>query len=326
MQRAKERRIRVAAVVGGATVLWTLTELALREDGTSSGPREGLALAVRAGVLVVAAGIVHGLRSAWHRWGRSLAVRLVETLAGLGARAMPWGRPTEPVTTPLDPGDRVALVAGLFVALLDVALTSLLLRDVFPEAPYRIPGLDGWSDHASDWSFYLAVAALKTVLALWLGLWHGSRPDRSPTLLWFVLGAASAFDAALAVARGMVLAEQGIAGASIMVSNIVFVGFGLAVPWVVAHTGRLLGRQLDPWLGALRWLPRVALLVLAGAAMLALLVPLGLFGCALGVVTAAWFAVEDIVGVLLGQEPEEPPLDDRWARIATIPAAAERSR
>ena len=37
------------------------------------------------------------------------------------------------------------------------------------------------------------------------------------------------FDAALAAARGLLLAEQGMGGSAVTVSNIVFVGFGVAV-------------------------------------------------------------------------------------------------
>jgi hypothetical protein len=148
-------------------------------------------------------------------------------------------------------------------------------------------------------------------------------------LRWFVLGGASAFDAVLAIARGLVLADHGITGAPVMVSNIVFVGFGIAVPWVVAHTGRLLAAALDPLLERLslvRVLAAIPILLFLGAiwlVALAFVVPVAVTLGVLGIAAAIWYAMEDTAALVLGQEPPGPPLDNALV-VADEPRAHDR--
>ena len=210
-------------------------------------------------------------------------------------------------------GDRIALVAGLLLCALDVALTTLLLRDVFPEPPYRFELMGYLSPEAAEWSFYVVVALFKTLLELWFGVFDKIRSAvAGPSAMrWFVLGGASAFDAALAAARGMLLAEQGMGGSAVTVSNIVFVGFGVAVPWVAAHTGGLLVTGMDGFLarlGLLRWLlalPRV--LLLAALWLVIVAVSLPLFAVILGVALLAlvWFSLDDVVATILGHGDDD---------------------
>ncbi|MCA9663643.1 MAG: hypothetical protein KC486_35260, partial [Myxococcales bacterium] len=105
-------------------------------------------------------------------------------------------------------------------------------------------------------------------------------------------------------------------------SNIVFVGFGLAIPWVVAHTGGLLVRAADPFLtrfGLLRLLTALPRLLLAGAIWalaLAVGLPLLLLVAAVGIVATIWSSLHEVVALLLGHDDPEAPalayvIDDR---------------
>lgn len=320
--RTHERRTRVVLVVLGLAGLWTLAEVVLV-------PTFGLAhvlavLALRIGVLFIAAGVFPAMRAAWHGRLRALVQDGMTAFTAWSRRWWPtFTRTREHAGLRL--GERLALVAGIFVAVLDVVLTSLLLRDVFPEPPYRLPLAAAWLGPAlAEGSFYVAVASLKTALALWFGMFERTHEGGEPgRLRWFVLGSASAFDAVLAIVRGLGLAEQGMGGAPVMVSNVVFVGFGIAVPWVVAHTGRLLALAVDPLLARfslVRVLATLPVLALVGAAWLVVLVlaiPAAAIGLVLALATALWFAIEDTAALLLGQEPLPPPTDARLERILT---------
>ena len=128
---------------------------------------------------------------------------------------------------------------------------------------------------------------------------------------WFVLGGASAFDAALAAARGLLLAEQGMGGSAVTVSNIVFVGFGVAVPWVAAHTGGLLVAAMDGFLarlGLLRWLaalPRMLLLLGLWLAIVAICLPIGAAIVGLGLLALVWGSLDDVVATILGHDEDD---------------------
>lgn len=220
---------------------------------------------------------------------------------------------------PLRPGERVALAAGILLTALDVVLTTLLLKDVFPEPPYQFDLLGLLPPEAVEWSFYVAVAAFKTTLELWFGMVDRLRAQSEENsagwtaLRFFVLGGASAFDAILAASRGMLLAEQGLDGAAVQVSNIVFIGFGIAVPWVAALTGSLLVSAADPLLaklsplrllaGALRW---AGLFVMWGLTVL-IGVPALVLGGVVGLAGWIWRALEDAIGLALGHDVNGPP-------------------
>ena len=171
------------------------------------------------------------------------------------------------------------------------------------------------SPAAAEWSFYVVVALFKTLLELWFGVFDRIRSAAggASAMRWFVLGGASAFDAALAAARGLLLAEQGMGGSAVTVSNIVFVGFGVAVPWVAAHTGGLLVAGMDGFLarlGLLRWLaalPRVLLLTTLWLMVVALALPVLATVLALGLVALVWFALDDVVATILGHEDDATP-------------------
>ncbi|MEZ4448817.1 MAG: hypothetical protein R3B09_04990 [Nannocystaceae bacterium] len=301
--------VTLAAVSATASALWS-------PEPSSTARLVASSAVVAAGVLVFEA-LLGRLRQRWQgSWRRALVAA--------GERFHQWALSLWPASPSapegeaqgLRPGERVALVAGCGLALLDVVLTTLLLRDVFPEPPYRFEFLEAISPAAVEWSFYLAVAAFKAILELWLGVFDGLRRQEgagASPLRFFVLGLASAFDAALAVARGLLLAEQGITGAAVTTSNIVFVGFGLAVPWVVAHTGGLLVRAADPLLTrfgllrALGALPRLILLgLLYGAAILVGL-PIVIAVAAFGIAALLWSALDEMVAVLLGHDDPEAP-------------------
>jgi hypothetical protein len=257
-------------------------------------------------LLLMLAALLHAFRRAWTTW-------LHQRVTALGGRLIRWTRGRRDRSSrqsdapPLGVGDRVALGVGLILAALDVVLTTLLLRDVFPEPPYRFAWLEAATPGLADWAFYVVVASFKTLLELWLGIRDAGEARARPTRL-FVLGMASAFDAALAVARGWVLAEQGLSGPMVTTSNILFIAFGVAVPWVVAHTGRVLALALDPWLaraGFLAILFAIPRWLIKGAvwlAVLAIAAPAIVGGVALALLGAIWFALEEMVGLILGHD------------------------
>lgn len=314
------RRWRVIATAVALAALCVLT------DAMIGGPlaRRGLAhafggLIVLVGGLLVLSGILTAFRRAWHRNLRRDTDRAITRLTGWTRRFLRGRRPGV-TTAPMRLGERIALLAGLLLTALDVLLTSLLLKDVFPEPPYRFEILEAISPAAADWSFYLIVAGFKAVLEVWFGVVdrikleaEGRRSVGWSATRWFVLGGASAFDAVLAASRGLLLAEQGLDGAAVTVSNIVFIGFGIAVPWVAAMTGALLVPAAEPILArlaplallgsALRLLAVVAVWIVALALGLPFLASLAV----LGLTSAAWFAIEDGLGVVMGHDEAAPP-------------------
>jgi hypothetical protein len=321
--RASARRARVVVLAVALAVTWSAASALWLPSGGGSGvarvARSVAETVVTAVLLLMLAGLLHAFARAWTTW-------LHRKVTDLGTRLVQWTRggriphaPESPAS-PLGVGDRVALCVGLVLAGLDVVLTTLLLRDVFPESPYRSAWLEANSPGMAEWAFYVVVASFKTLLELWLGVLDAAATRARPVRL-FVLGMASAFDAALALARGWVLADQGLTGPMVTTSNILFIGFGVAVPWVVAHTGRVLALALDPWLaragllGLLfaipRWLLKGAvwLLVLAAAA------PAIIVGVVLAVLGATWFALEGMVGLILGHDdPDHDPDHDPDSR------------
>lgn len=306
-----QRRTRALTLAVG------LAGLAVLADAVLLGPPDGAAggYAVRSagrfallafGFLVLGA-LLRRVQLAWHRRLRGALVRAGEALYGVTRRLWPREPAADPSTPPMRLGERIALVAGLFLTALDVVLTTLLLRDVFPEPPYRFDLFGLLSPEAAQWSFYLAVAVFKAVLEVWFGVYDTIR-GKGGALRWFVLGGASAFDAALAASRGLVLAEQGLVGAAVTVSNIIFIGFGLAVPWVAAHTGGLLVGAMDGWLarlGVLRLVSALPRLLLLGALWLAAFAvgaPILALVLSLGLVIAVWSALDDVVATVLGHD------------------------
>ncbi len=306
--------ISMAALAAIASALWS--------PQPSTIPRLiGGALLIATAVLLFDA-LLGRVEQRWHGGWRQALVTVGERVQALLARL--WPRSTKDIdeSQALKTGERLALLAGCCLAALDVVLTTLLLRDVFPVPPYRFEMLSIISPEAVEWSFYLVVALFKVLLELWLGIVDklASEGARSP-LRYFVLGLASAFDAALAVARGLLLAEQGITGAAVTTSNIVFVGFGLAIPWVVAHTGGLLVRAADPFLtrfGLLRTLmalPRMLLAALIWAGALVIGTPLVIMVAAVGIAATIWSSLHEMVALLLGHDdPEGPTLS--WSTEA----------
>lgn len=300
-------------VLAAAAAILTTTAVVLGADAPPPLPRQlAVAVAVAAGVLVTGA-LLTRLRRLWEEGLRAALQRVGDRLGSLSLSLWPWS--SDPKKTddapPLRAGERVALCAGAFLCALDVVLTTLLLRDVFPEPPYRFALLDELSPALGEWSFYVVVASFKAILELWLGVVDRLRARAggdTRALRWFVLGLASAFDAALAVARGLLLAEQGLAGATVLVSNIVFVGFGVAVPWVVAHTGGLLVDAADPLLarfGLLRLLaalPRLALLAALWGAAIVLGAPIVLAVIAVGALMVVWSALDELLVTILGHD------------------------
>lgn len=319
------RRVRLLVLSTGLAALAVLGRCVL--VGGSPGFAELAAMFVLAGfALLLFGSLLQRVRGLWH-------LHLREQLARVGAALWSWtgevwprreaegeGRPA------MGTGDRIALIAGMALCGLDVALTTLLLRDVFPEPPYRFE-LMGWlSPAAAEWSFYVVVALFKTLLELWFGVFDKIRSAvAGPSAMrWFVLGGASAFDAALAAARGLLLAEQGMGGSAVTVSNIVFVGFGVAVPWVAAHTGGLLVAAMDGFLaklGLLRWLaalPRMSLLLGLWLGVVAMALPIGVLIMAVGLLALVWGALDDVVGTILGHDEEDgsPALPESVLRVS----------
>jgi len=323
-------RMRVLGSALALALLWSLGDMLLLVPEAARRPlvRELALFVLRLGAILVAASLLTWCRRFWRT---TLHRTLVAGFTGLTA----WTRSILPNRQEHDPAQRqdfsagrgIALFLGIGVALLDVLLTTLLLKDVFPEPPYRLPGLH-------DWTFYVAVASLKTTLALWFGIAESMASDPPPWRRWFVLGGASAFDGVLALARGLALAEQGLSGAPIMVSNLVFAGFGIAVPWVIAHTGQLLAGAFDPLLA--RWslmrriaaIPALSWVGLVWALVLAITVPAGVVGLAIGLLAATWGAIEDFAGMLLGHDGNDPdPMSDwRLVEAQRIASGPEEQR
>ncbi len=312
-RRARAARRTRMLVLAAAAAILTTTAVILGADAPPPLPRQlAVAVAVAAGVLVTGA-LLTRLRRLWEEGLRAALQRVGDRLGRFSLSLWPWSSDPKNAddAPPLRAGERVALCAGAFLCALDVVLTTLLLRDVFPEPPYRFALLDELSPALGEWSFYVVVASFKAILELWLGVVDRLRARAggdTRALRWFVLGLASAFDAALAVARGLLLAEQGLAGATVLVSNIVFVGFGVAVPWVVAHTGGLLVDAADPLLarfGLLRLLaalPRLALLAALWGAAIVLGAPVVLAVIAVGALMVVWSALDELLVTILGHD------------------------
>lgn len=307
--RRSPRRIRLLVLATGLAALGVLARAMFTATPPSLAEHAGLfVLGVFAMLLL--GSLLQRIRLLWHTRLRAALVRTGAALWTWTGRVWPSSDPEPDARPAMGAGDRIALIAGGLLCALDVALTTLLLRDVFPEPPYRFE-LGGWlSPTAAEWSFYVVVALFKTLLELWFGVFDKIRSAAAgaSAMRWFVLGGASAFDAALAAARGMLLAEQGMGGSAVTVSNIVFVGFGVAVPWVAAHTGGLLVAATDGFLarlGLLRWLlalPRLLALTALWLAVVAASLPLGLTILGLGLISLLWSALDDVVATILGHD------------------------
>jgi hypothetical protein len=257
------RRVRSLVLATGLAALAVLGQSMLQEPPPGASHQAGTFVLAAFGLLLLGS-LLARLRQLWHTHLRSGLTRVGAALWSWTGRVWPRSGGEAKDGPGLGTGERIALIAGLLLSVLDVALTTLLLRDVFPEPPYRFELFGLLSPAASEWSFYVVVALFKTLLEVWFGVFDKIRSATAgpSALRWFVLGGASAFDAALAAARGLLLAEQGMGGSAVMVSNIVFVGFGIAVPWVAAHTGGLLpcrgsrrtpaGRWSAGWTGSSR--------------------------------------------------------------------------
>ncbi|MCB9568350.1 MAG: hypothetical protein H6710_14260 [Myxococcales bacterium] len=312
--------ISLAALGAVASALWS-------PEPTPTPRLLGIALVGAAGVLVFEA-LLGRLRQRWQGGWRQALVDLGDRVKALMSALWPAAPKSDADAPTLRTGERLALIAGCGLTALDVVLTTLLLRDVFPEPPYRFEILGVVSPEAVEWSFYLVVALFKALLELWLGVVDRLRSQEgSSPLRYFVLGLASAFDAALAVARGLLLAEQGITGAAVTTSNIVFVGFGLAIPWVVAHTGGLMVRAADPFLtrfGLLRMLTLLPRMLLTGAIWalaIAVGLPLIVMVAAIGVLAMIWSALDEVVALILGHDDPEAPIDAMMIADEGIDAA-----
>lgn len=327
------RRWRVIATAVGLGSLCVLTDAMIHGPLVRQGAAHSAgALVLLVGSLLMLSGILTAFRRAWHRYLRRDTDALITRLTAWTRRFVRGRRPAVS-TAPMRLGERIALLAGLLLTALDVVLTSLLLKDVFPEPPYRFELLAGISPAAVDWSFYVIVAGFKAVLEVWFGVIdrvkleaEGQRGATWSATRWFVLGGASAFDAVLAASRGLLLAEQGLDGAAVTVSNIVFIGFGIAVPWVAAMTGALLVPAAEPILARLAPLAllanglRLAAVAAVWIVALAIGLPFLLTLAGLGLACAAWFAIEDGLGVILGHD-EAPP--DAASPSASVDATAE---
>ncbi len=329
------RRVRLLVLATGLAALAVLAR-AMQADG------EPVNLAGHAGLFVLGAfallllgSLLQRLRQLWHTHVRATLARAGESLWSWSGRMWPRSEADPKDSASLGTGERIALIAGLVLCALDVALTTLLLRDVFPEPPYRFELWGLLSPATAEWSFYVVVALFKTLLELWFGVFDRIRSAAggASAMRWFVLGGASAFDAALAAARGLLLAEQGMGGSAVTVSNIVFVGFGVAVPWVAAHTGGLLVAGMDGFLarlGLLRWLaalPRVLLLTTLWLAVIALALPVLGTVLAVGLLALVWFALDDVVATILGHDEDaSPDLPIELLRVAREDSPVEPPR
>jgi hypothetical protein len=307
------RRIRSLVLATGLAALAVLGQSMLQEPPPGAPRQVGTFVLAAFGLLLLGS-LLTRLRQLWHTHLRSMLGRAGAALWAWTGRVWPRSGGEAKDGPGLGTGERIALVAGLVLSALDVALTTLLLRDVFPEPPYRFELFGLLSPAASEWSFYVVVALFKTLLEVWFGVFDRIRSAAAgpSALRWFVLGGASAFDAALAAARGMLLAEQGMGGSAVMVSNIVFVGFGIAVPWVAAHTGGLLVAGMDGFLarlGLLRWLaalPRMLVLLALWLAVIAVSLPALALMLGLGIVALVWFSLDDVVATILGHDDAGP--------------------
>jgi len=327
------RRVRLLVLATGLAALAVLARAMQGEPGSLAGHAGTFVLGAFA--LLLLGSLLQRLRRLWHTHLRSTLTRVGEALWAWTGRMWPRREPDPKDSASLGTGERIALIAGLVLCALDVALTTLLLRDVFPEPPYRFELWGLLSPAAAEWSFYVVVALFKTLLELWFGVFDRIRSAAggASAMRWFVLGGASAFDAALAAARGLLLAEQGMGGSAVTVSNIVFVGFGVAVPWVAAHTGGLLVAGMDGFLarlGLLRWLaalPRVLLLTTLWLAVVALALPLLTTIFAVGVLALVWFALDDVVATILGHDDDaSPDLPIELLRVAQDDAPQDPPR
>lgn len=308
---ARERRARVVVL---AVALAGLISIAHSFWGPHVGFGRSLAAFVLLlGALFIVAGLAGAFRAFWHAKLRGIILAAFDWIGRWHRGRLGRRREASLRESSLRPGERIALAIGLALCVLDVVLTVLLLRDVFPEPPYRFDLFGLLGPEQQEWVFYVSVAAFKTMLELWFGMFDRTRMNNGRALRWFILGGASAFDGVLAAARGVMLAEQGLGGGPVFASNVLFVGFGVAIPWVVAHTGGLLAEAIDPFL------ERYSLLRLLAAIPRALLLGLGwllivLVGAIvfpvlsiLGITTAIWIALEGLVGIVLGQgDPHEP--------------------
>lgn len=307
------QRVRSLVLATGLAALAVLGLSMLQEPGPGALHQAGTFVLAAFGLLLLGS-LLTRLRMLWHTHLRSLLGRVGSALWSWTGRVWPRSGGEAEDGARLGTGERIALIAGLVLSALDVALTTLLLRDVFPEPPYRFELFGLLSPAASEWSFYVVVALFKTLLEVWFGVFDRIRSAvAGPSALrWFVLGGASAFDAALAAARGMLLAEQGMGGSAVMVSNIVFVGFGIAVPWVAAHTGGLLVAGMDGFLarlGLLRWLaalPRVVLLLALWLVVIAVSLPVMGLVLGVGMLALVWFALDDVIATILGHDDSGP--------------------
>lgn len=307
LAQRRTRALTLAVGLGALAVLGHAVLVGPPSDAPGAYAVRGAGLfALLSFAVLLLGALLRRLQLGWHQQIRSALVRAGEGFWRLTQRLWPRAPADDPASPPMRLGERIALVAGLCLTALDVVLTTLLLRDVFPEPPYRFDLFGLLSPEAAEWSFYAAVAIFKAVLEVWFGVFDTIRGGSG--LRWFVLGGASAFDAALAASRGLVLAEQGIVGASVTVSNIIFIGFGLAVPWVAAHTGGLLVSAMDGWLarlGVLRIvsaLPR--LLVLGALWLLAIAVSAPILALVLGLalLVAVWSSLDDVIATILGHD------------------------
>jgi hypothetical protein len=307
------QRVRSLVLATGLAALAVLGQAMLVTPAPGALQQAGTFVLAAFGLLLLGS-LLTRLRGLWHTHLRSWFVRAGAALWSWTGRVWPRSAADAKDGPGLGAGERIALIAGLVLSALDVALTTLLLRDVFPEPPYRFELFGLLSETASEWSFYVVVALFKTLLEVWFGVFDRIRSAAAgpSALRWFVLGGASAFDAALAAARGMLLAEQGMGGSAVMVSNIVFVGFGVAVPWVAAHTGGLLVAGMDGFIariGLLRWLaalPRMLLLVALWLAVIAVSLPALALVLGVGVLALVWFALDDVIATILGHDDSGP--------------------
>jgi hypothetical protein len=327
----RRRRQRVLFTVTGAAALVLLVDALTLGWFAGQSRFAGVGWFV---VMVVGLLLWSGIADALRRvWAERIEPAMRRGHGGLVAwtKSMWRGRPMSTVRrVELAPGERVALLIGLVLTALDLVLTALLLRDVFPEPPYRVDLLERIDPALSEWSFYVGVAAFKVALEVWFGVIDGLSASEGksawPIVRRFVLGAASAFDVALAASRGWMLAEQGLDGAAVQVSNLVFMGFGLAVPWVAAMTGGLLAKSADPWLARLApavvigTLARLLLIVVVWAVVIAIGVPAAFATAALALLVTGWAMLERSTGLVLGHDDDDgqpaalvlagPPLDD----------------
>jgi hypothetical protein len=278
--------------------------------------------------MIFLGGLLRVSHQYWHDRGYA---RMRRRFAAASAWFWPESPDRSDDSSSREVGDQLGLGVGLVLSALDVVLTTLLLRDVFPENPYPMPWLDRLLPGAGTWAFYATVAAFKTGIEIWLGLVQGRLAGFNAGR-WFVLGMACIFDAALALVRGQMLAEQGLGGAMVTASNVLYLGFGLAIPWIAAHTGALLGqlpgRRLQD-LGLVAWLVDGIgrmLRTILGIAWIAFSIPIVMATLAWIALASIWLALEETVAMVWGDGPANTvsvvvDLDDE----ASTRSDAERS-